>query len=569
MKAVPHATLQLTLPVQKPGEHLLVETRIDHLAKWLKSQPYGNMAVTVHNVRRSLHGFSRTEIPVSSRVKGMYLYNSAYQLIAGYYTPQSFRSDKRQEKVTIQEKKDFFLLTQEMAYGYKLLATQLLREKASKELLATSLNLALYYLSLVLMLHYDAYAPTPKNIWREINNILGFSVVHQFVDQTYENAQRQGCLPTIEQNYNRIALIALANPYHLNNGQHWPIWRYLAHWVRLAELSEDLSDFHQDQTFVIDLTSDYRPQLVLSAKELDESNTLLLLPQKLVKQVESHLSDLRTEGKPPLPGFGSDVNASAAERLLEAMQYHWQMFKHRAAPRYKTQDKLKVICGLANIHAELRKHDPLYQKDEEDGQQLIVPTTLWHTLNTSATGICLSTHRVVRDIAVGKLIALSVHNHEDDNDYWRLAIIRWQQKSRSDGHIVGAELVLGELQAVHFKIPGVNERSELGFIVSGDVDEENSAPPTLIFSVNALPKDRPIIMEVGDEQFGIYLTRVKQQTLFLTQAFYQQCPLEDVNAYVQKELEALDEQKRREESGEEVIDMEALPGFTSLRNDKP
>ncbi len=567
MKDVPHGSLRLTLPVQKPGEHLLVETRIDHLAQWLKSQPYGNMPVTVSNVRRSLHGFNRTEIASSSRMKGMFLYNRAYQLIAGYYTPQSFRSDKRQEKVSVQEKKDFFLLTQEMAYGYKLLAVQLQKENASKDVLANTLNLTVYYLSLVLMLHYDAYAPPPKNIWKEINNILGFAVVHQFVDRISESHQLQGCLNTIEENYNRIALIALANPYHLNAGQHWPIWRYLSHWVRLAELSEDLSDFHKDQTFVVDLCGDYRPHFALSTDKLDESTTLLLLPQKLVQQVESHLVDLRTEGKPPLPGFGSDVTATAAERLLEVMQYHWQMFKHRAAPRYKTDDKLKVICSLVNIHAELTRNDPLYQTEETE-PQFVIPTSSWRTINTSATGICMNTHIPVREMAVGKLIALSIHNHQEDRDFWRLATVRWQQKSRTDGHTVGAELILGDIQAVRFIIPGANERKELGFIISGEHGDDGSTPPTIIFAHNALPKDKPIIMEVGDETFGIRLTRPLQHTLFFTQSFYQQCPVQEALDIARQELEEIEEQRRREEAGEEVIDMEALPGFTSVQNDK-
>ncbi len=552
--------LKLTLPTLKPGEHLLVETRIEHLARWLKSQPYGNMAKTVAAVRRSIAGFNRTDVPLAARINGLALYDRSYQLIAGYYRPQSFRNEKKKEtQVSIDEKREFFLLTQEMAYGYKVLATEYEKEKGPGHTLANILNLTLYYLSLVLMLHFDVYAPAPRNIWREIHNILGFSLHHDLVEKTLPQSAPEGCLETIERTYLRLTLVALANPYHLNSGQHWPIWRYLSHWVSLAELSEDPDDFDQDKTLIIDLHSDHRPYFSDTEEPPKSADFLLLLPEQLVRQVDAHLHDLKNKGKPPLPGFGSDVNATSAARLLEAMRYHWQLFKSRAAPRYQANSKIAMIIGVRNIHQELLQNDPLSHNKVE---KITVPKSRWHTVNTSATGLCLNAPQTVRGVAVGQLVAVADEAQQDNYQAWKLGVVRWIQNSRSHGMTVGIELILGEIQAANIRILGIQERSEPGFLVSADDAGDRQGAPSLLHETAAVPPDRIVVLEIGDEELAVEPTRSATSTLFFERTYFATRALEDAYTLAQREIKALEEQKAREEAGEEVIEMTALPGFT-------
>ncbi len=582
--------LRLTLPKQKIGEHLLVETNMAALASWLKSLPYGNMKVTLPALLKSLSGFNRTDVSLSTRQAAMEMYNNSYQVVADYYRPRSFRLDKRQSRVSMEERALLFQLTQEMAYGYKSLAVVYSEEKGPNETLARILNLTIYYLSLVLMHHYDVYAPVPKNIWKEIHNILAYSLIFDLIEVNLPEATKTGCLNTIEHTYLRISLVAICNPYHLNIGQHWPLWAYLSYWVKHAELNEDLDDFHTNNTFVVNLKSDDRPLLKERIENNSGTEILLLSTESLIYQIIQQLDELKTSGRPPLPGFGHEINATKARRLLEIMQYHWQNFKKRASPRFDNNNKVNVIASIREIHQELVNVDPLSIKEyqgsaesfpenpqhtneanptDSDEEEFEVAKTVWHTLNSSMGGVCLSTGENIILPRVGELIALSENFSEHDNEEgasvnsWKLGVIRWLQKSRTEGITVGVEYIAGELQPVYIKILGLDERKEPGILISGE-EIQGKTTPTLIYANGSVPADQVVVLVIGDANLAIKPLRKIIETLSFERVFYQTRELSEAFKVAEDELKAAEEAHKKKESGDEEIELTSLPGFTQV-----
>ncbi len=582
--------LRLTLPKQKIGEHLLVETNMAALASWLKSLPYGNMKVTLPALLKSLSGFNRTDVSLSTRQAAMEMYNNSYQVVADYYRPRSFRLDKRQSRVSMEERALLFQLTQEMAYGYKSLAVVYSEEKGPNETLARILNLTIYYLSLVLMHHYDVYAPVPKNIWKEIHNILAYSLIFDLIEVNLPEATKTGCLNTIEHTYLRISLVAICNPYHLNIGQHWPLWAYLSYWVKHAELNEDLDDFHTNNTFVVNLKSDDRPLLKERIENNSGTEILLLSTESLIYQIIQQLDELKTSGRPPLPGFGHEINATKARRLLEIMQYHWQNFKKRASPRFDNNNKVNVIASIREIHQELVNVDPLSIKEyqgsaesfpenpqhtneanptDSDEEEFEVAKTGWHTLNSSMGGVCLSTGENIILPRVGELIALSENFSEHDNEEgtsvnsWKLGVIRWLQKSRTEGITVGVEYIAGELQPVYIKILGLDERKEPGILISGE-EIQGKTTPTLIYANGSVPADQVVVLVIGDANLAIKPLRKIIETLSFERVFYQTRELSEAFKVAEDELKAAEEAHKKKESGDEEIELTSLPGFTQV-----
>lgn len=583
--------LKLTLPKQKIGEHLLVETNMLALASWLKSLPYGNMKVTLPALLKSLSGFNRTDVPLNTRLSAMEMYNNSYQVVADYYRPRSFRLDKRQSKVSLEERALLYQLTQEMAYGYKSLAVAYSEEKGPNETLARILNLTIYYLSLVLMHHYDTYAPVPKNIWKEIHNILGYSLIFDLIEVNLPEATKTGCLDTIEHTYLRISLVAICNPYHLNIGQHWPLWAYLSYWVKHAELNEDLNDFHSNNTFLVNLKSDDRPLLKERIENNSGTEILLLSTESLIYQIIQQLDELKTSGRPPLPGFGHEINATKARRLLEIMQYHWQNFKKRASPRFQNNSKVCIIASIREIHQELVNDDPLSIKEyrqsdhsfsemeKEDGQEssstdlsddeLDVIKTVWHTLNSSMGGVCLSTGENIVLPRVGELIALSenctttesVKTSPENN--WKLGVIRWLQKSRNEGITVGVEYIAGELQPVYIKILGLDERKEPGILISGE-EIHGKTTPTLIYANGSVPADQVVVLVIGDANLAIKPLRKIIETLSFERVFYQTRELSEAFKVAEDELKAAEDAQKIKEAGDMDIELTSLPGFAQV-----
>ncbi len=588
--------LRLTLPKQKIGEHLLVETNMATLSTWLKSLPYGNMKVTLPSLLKSISGFNRTDVSLNTRLAAMEMYNNSYQVVADFYRPRSFRLDKRQSRVSLEERNLLFQLTQEMAYGYKHLAVVYSEEKGANESLARILNLTIYYLSLVLMHHYDVYAPVPKNIWKEIQNILGYSLLYDLIEIKLTESTDTGCLDTIEHTYLRISLVAICNPYHLNTGQHWPLWAYLSYWVNHAELNEDLDDFHSNNTFVVNLKSDDRPLLKEQIEKGSGSELLLLSTESLIYQIVLQLDDLKTKGQVPLPGFGHEINAVKARRLLEIMQYHWQNYKKRASPRFDNNNKVNVITGIRDIHQELVNDDPLsfkeYQQSEESEletepeteevyrsearadndlseQEHEVIQTVWHTLNSSSGGVCISTGEKISIPKVGELIALKDNLPEsrtdaaDPENRWKLGIIRWLQKSRTEGITLGIEFIAGELQPVYIKILGADQRKEFGLLISGE-EIQGQTTPTLIYTNGAVPADQVVLLVIGDANLAIKPLRKIVETLSFERVFYQTRELSEAFKMAEDKLRATEEAQKKKEAENEEIELTSLPGFLQV-----
>jgi len=561
-------TLKLTLPKQKQGEHLLVETRVEVIASWLKSLPYGNMKVTLPALKKSIAGFNRTEVTTTTRFNAMVLFNNSYQLVAEFYRPQSYSIDKRQSKISKAEKRDFFLLTQEMAYGYKLLAYDLSRTKGPNEALANILNLTLYYLSIVLMHHFDVYAPAPKNIWREIHNILGYSLNFDLIELELPESQPTGCLLTIEKTYLRIALLSLVNPYHLNQGQHWPIWRYLSNWVHKCELNEDLVDFQSDYTFIVDLKTDNHPILKTFVSKDSDTDILLMMNQHLIFEVESQLESLETDGIPPLPGFGPEINATSAKRLLKAMRYHWQHFKKRISPRLDATHNVQLINGIPDIYSELLKDDPLADHINIDENEQF--SSKWRAVNVSSSGLCLNTGGNATGSRIGQLIAVceetpAFGEQDKPTNSWRLGITRWLKRSRREGVTIGLELIAGEVQPVMIKILGEDQRQELGFLVSGE-EVEGQSTPTLIYAHSAIPSNQVVVMIIGDAQLAIKPTIKIVETLIFERVFYQTRELSEVYEIEEEYQQQEQHKKHLEETGEQEIELVDIPGFTQVDN---
>lgn len=559
-------SMRLTIPSQQEGQHILVETEHDKLSEWLSSLPFADMSKTLPEITRAISSLNRTEIGYKHRAELVELFDSTYQLIHDYYRPKISSTCKNQQAETENLEKLHYL-TREMAFAYKIIVNDCQNKRpfwGKNKLKAKATAFAIYYLGLMLIEQYESYTPIPIFLWREINTLFAHSGKEE-IDHLKIACGKTNCLPTIEQNYIRSCLIALADPYHLDRGEHWQVFHYLQHWVHLANISEDPDDFRKSECFIIDVTSENKPNFV--TRELDDPEDpkiRLLLTFDLIKQLQFDLETFEEKNKVPDETFHHSISFASAKFLWQHLQAHWKQRVERASRRYPIVTKVDVIWGIRNIcnvlgRAEQNERKSLGFDEISALTSVKTPNHLtWDAINVSSGGIGLCSRQyMLPHITLGDLTLVREYMDGNPAPHWRLAICRWHTGDRHNGTMLGLKYVAGRYKPVRLILyQGKNEKGGQPGIVVSDSMIEGSNSATIITTRGAYQGDRVYAMLGLDKPVEVR-PRVKVEvTPCIERFFYQTYELRD----------ELAEEVQEEVSG--VIPWTAIPHEKGNINDK-
>ncbi len=561
-------SLRLTYPAQQQGQHLLVETRPDQLKHWLEALPFGDMRRTVPQVSQAIASLNRSEMSHQQRAELNALFDHTYELISDYYRPRIMMRPRGQQFASRSEGDELQLLTREMAFAYKLLVTETIEKRSfwskKDKPLAKALNLATHYLGLILLEHYETYSPVPVYIWRELNAIYGYAARNELDQMESLESDYRHCLPTVDDSYIRICLVALANPYQMDRGEHWEMNKFLGHWGGLARLSDDPDDFTKRNCFVVDLASENKPNYGVNALEDPEDpNLRLLVTQELTAKIGYLIAQLETERKLPQPGFFPGITEADANNLMQRMQSHWDFRVERIAPRYPIINQLDVIWGLNKSHAVLTAQDPLSPNasaEIREGSREVLAAMLgeqpgqlrWDAVNASDGGICIAQHyHSVEQLRIGQLAALREYIDGKPSQRWQLGIVRWLRGDKRKGTSLGLQYIKGELQAVMIRARKGNriETSwQPALLLSGE-EMHGLSSPTVVSQRGLYADGRPLQLQIGLETLSVRARMRVEVTPLIERYFYQ--------VYIHEEEQTDD----TGENGENVsLDNVPLPG---------
>jgi len=424
-------SLRLTLPSPNPGTQLLVETRPDKFRRWLEDLPSGNMVRFVTEVADAITNINRTEMPIAQRMELVHTVDIAYKSIHNYYRPLTKSGPHKGKHAPFDELSEVYRLTKEMSFAYKRAVYDYMGKKilfGKNKNLANAINMALHYLGLILLEHYELYSPIPMHVWSEVHHLYYYAEQRDLSELSIPQNNLEGCFDNTEMTYIRICLISLSNPYHFKRGDHWEVYEYLSNWTSQAIISEDPDDFSPQNCFVIDLDSDDKPKALKSLDDRNNSLLRFILTRQLIIKLCHHVDSIQYTNKSPVKCFSKNVVARKATELLKDMLTSWEMKQERKAERYPKISKMETIWGLNNIHKVLSSIDPLIPNDNSVDKEKIsgLIEQHWNTVNTSKGGICIAQLKeVTQDIDVGLLVAIrqSISGEEPEN--WTLGSICW------------------------------------------------------------------------------------------------------------------------------------------------
>ncbi len=530
-------SLRLTIPSQQEGQHILVETSYDKLAEWLGTLPLADMMKALPEVTRAISSLNRTEIPYKKRAELVELFDDTYRLIHDYFRPKNNNPTLSKNAVFDQSEK-LQNLTREMAFAHKIIVNDCFNKKSlfgKNKIKIKAVGFAIYYLGLMLIEQYEHYTPVPSYLWREVNALFAHAGKDNIENTEYLVSDNY-CLNTIEKNYIRNCLIALADPYHLAQGEHWQIFHYLQNWIHLSSISEDPDDFRDSECFIIDVTSENKPSFVTAELDDPEDPKIrLLLTFDLIRQLEFDVESLQETGQLPAKSFHRSILNANAKDLFELMKKHWRSRVERSDIRYPIVTKVDVVWGLADVSRVIgssQQKGRVALTFEEISTLTRIKNheqLTWDAINVSSSGIGICSRQyMIPHISLGDIALIREYMDGEPSSRWRLAICRWHTGDKHNGTLLGLKYIDGQYSPVRLILyQGKNEKGgQPGIVVSNTVvDGSNSS--TIITARGASQGDRVYAM-LGLEEPVEVRPRVRAElTPCIERFFYQTYELRD------------------------------------------
>ncbi|MDH1559216.1 PilZ domain-containing protein [Pseudomonas chengduensis] len=234
----------------------------------------------------------------------------------------------------------------ELAIGFKRLLLQILQgRQPSMPHLAWCLYMAQHFLAQQLLRHYQLYQEPPATLWRDSHLLYWIGEHQQCLDEPVAAAFEPKPASTLRGLYQQMLLLALSNPFHLDEGECLTLFSALAPLAALARL-QAWDEEDDTEGPVVDLSES---QACLSFEQRIEGKTANL------RRFE--LGALLIALHEPAP-----LQSMQERQLLERVRQHWLGRQQRRHERAELDGQCSLLVGLPAIHAQLL--DKLPQRTE-------------------------------------------------------------------------------------------------------------------------------------------------------------------------------------------------------------
>ncbi|MFV9682962.1 PilZ domain-containing protein [Pseudomonas sp. NY15367] len=289
---------------------------------------------SLQQVLRLLFTLNRSGLTLLERQRALQSFSDEYR----HYTSLAKRQDPPSPL--------FVRLCGELAIGFKRLLLQILQgRQPSMPHLAWCLYMAQHFLAQQLLRHYQLYQEPPAALWRDSHLLYWVGEHQQCLDEPVAAAFEPKPASTLRGLYQQMLLLALSNPFHLDEGECLTLFSALAPLAALARL----------QTW--DEEDDAEGPLV----DLGGAQACLSFEQPIEGEAANlrrfELGALLIALHEPAP-----LQRAEERQLLERVRQHWLGRQQRRHERAELDGQCSLVAGLPAIHAQLL--DKLPQRTE-------------------------------------------------------------------------------------------------------------------------------------------------------------------------------------------------------------
>lgn len=255
-------------------------------------------------------------------------------------------------------------LLEEMAVSYKRVLVDLAGIKAGDAahgLARDAVLQAMRLLGLRVLQGYIVYQEAPPDVWGELHRLYRHAERIDVATVRVEHLADQSAGDV----YRRTLLLALANPFHLMQGEARIAYERLAKWALAARIRhpaefppEDPQAFYAKRCFV-DLDGDAPPCFGLRPGQAPPRDARILELRPVAQVVEDRIRQMVLKGQ----------NLPMRERLerdmLRRLRNAWSGRPERAAERSIQSGDVHVVGGLRAIHHALSGGAEFHPEQDE------------------------------------------------------------------------------------------------------------------------------------------------------------------------------------------------------------
>lgn len=470
---------QLNLPSQEELNRPIPYLRIKSLKLWLLSIPKAKPLKASVSFIQQVDTISTSRYPVYERILLMdTLRPTARQLIVNLKKMTKTASlplseDARQAYRLLQD------INAVMATGYKIIFNDLSELEHRKEHddleMRGAIYLAMQYLSRQLVEAYLVYAQPAKTIWQELHHLYHYADESEIINLPVDDPYPDFSLPTqytIDLAYKRILLLALAEPYHMVQGEADDIYYLLSAWTNSCTILNELSET-PDQNYIVDMDSDNPPNFYNAAHSEKHAQPRVLDINEVKKRLDIHLERLIRHTLQIIDHNDSQVLIERQQRdMLLRLSEAWNGNLTRQSERQPSNKEIRIATGLNASHYYISAGKIFTPEiDEFNLQQTEISPTLtattyqtaiekdvthqednfsvlpWWQSNTSESGQALNcmTNCEKTHVKVGDLI--SYKETIENKHHWSVGVIRWLKT------IPGNKLEIGMMALASSAVP--------------------------------------------------------------------------------------------------------------------
>lgn len=363
--------LQFALPARSPSAAVERELQAAALNAWLNALPLANTTLAAQQLLEHLQRDNRAMVAAPLRYQAAETLRPAVDGLIetlksrylGAVLPLSTRN--RAHAVMVHG------LLEEMGHAYKIIIIDLLgaatRTTVEHQILLNTLPRAVSYLGQIVLGHYLSHEADPADVWGELQRLYLYAeqcldpAETATLDSHNESARR-----LVTEAYLRIALLALASPYHLMPGEADSVYQELASWCSLCTIITPQPGDSLAGKFLVDLDTVAPPRYCSAAMTGEAATPRIIDLHELVAALDDQIKALSvTRDK----SSGEAIHMNLSQRLrrdrLQRLKRAWGGRADRKIPRSARQARVYISIGLSTCHHFIAGEIPFMPERDE------------------------------------------------------------------------------------------------------------------------------------------------------------------------------------------------------------